>query len=120
MTDEDFETRLENWARWCCANKVVGQCESLEHFYRSPQEWHLPPPPVIPRGPIDRLDALEVLRAWRHVPQPYKTVLKDWYVLRRDPKRTCGRLYLAFSAHLEYLARARLMCRNLLRTAEIC
>lgn len=113
MSDEDLDAALENWGRFCRVTKGIRECDSLEHRYRSPQEWY----EVVPRIPVVAADtelAILVNRAWLQMPYPYKAILCDWYVLRRDPRRTCGRMHLRFSAHGEYLCKARLMCRNLM------
>ena len=61
------------------------------------------------RVPVDPLSALEVNKAWRVLPEPWKQVLADWYCLRRDPRRTCARCHIAFRQHEEYMDRARAM-----------
>lgn len=112
MKDDELEHALVNWGRWCYERAHPSECESIEHLWRSPQEWHEPGAPVVPGPPIDRLLALEVNRAWRVVPQPYKAVLADWYVLHRDPRRTCARQHIAPHMHGEYLAKSRIMIAN--------
>lgn len=116
ISDDELERLLDNWARWCREHQRLGECNSIERKWRSPQVWHEPGAPVTPLGPIDRVSALEVNDAWRRMPEPYKSVLKDWYVHHRSPFYSCRRLSLRPRAHAEYLRIARLMCRNLLTT----
>lgn len=69
---------------------------------------------AIPVTREDVNDALLVNRAWLRMPQPYKTIFKDWYALRRKPEITCRRLHIHWNVHAEYLARANAICRNLM------
>jgi len=109
LTPDDLDALLANWAAWCRERSSRGQCASIEHLWRSPQEWYTPGAPAMARVPVDSLAALEVNKAWRVLPQPWKQILADWYCLRRDPRRTCARCHIAFRDHEEYMDRARTM-----------
>lgn len=119
MTDAEQEWLLENWGRWDRVRRGIETCDSIEKKWKSPQEWGAPGAPVIPAAPPDREAAMAVNRAWLAMPMPYKMVLSDWYVLRLAPRKTCWRLAISRLAHDEYLARARLMCKNLLAFQRI-
>lgn len=112
MTDAELETLLDNWGRWCREHRIIGECESIEHLYRSPQEWDAPPPPPPWKPPISRNAALQVYRAWLAIPDPYKSVIADWYVRHSNPAGTCRRLRLVFRHHRLYLDDGRRMVRN--------
>lgn len=112
LSDDALERLLENWARWCREHRNWGHCFSVEHKWNSPQTWHDTGEPKSPLMPLDRVAALAVNDAWRGMPEPYKTVLSDWYVYRASPHRTCRVNGLRQSAHAEYVNRAKLMCRN--------
>jgi len=114
MTDLELEWALENWARWCQEKKAPGHVRSIEWRWRSPQEWYSLGPPAVSGVPIDGVSALAVNSAWRQVPQPFKQILADWYCLRRDKRRTCGRLKIQVRLHGDYLHRARCMLANVL------
>lgn len=113
-SDDDLERLLDNWGRWCRDLPSRGHCESIESRYRSPQTWYEPGAPQAPASPVDREAALAVNRAWGSVPQPWKGVLRDWYVYHANPAMTCRRLKIPRRAHDEYVHDARLMVRNLL------
>lgn len=113
-SDDELESLLENWARWSRELPERGHCSSLEHRYRSPQTWHDLGAPQAPSQPVNREAALAVNRAWGAMPQPWKGVLRDWYVFGANPRMTCRRIKIPFSAHPDYLRDARMMCRNLL------
>lgn len=123
LTDDDLERALDNWGRWCREHKIIGECESIEHLYRSPQHWHEPPPPQAWKPPISRPAALTVNRAWLVVPQPYKRVVADWYVFHRNPSQTLPTLRIIrrsdkvgreriLELHAVYLDHGRTMVRN--------
>ena len=114
LSEHELELALENWGRWCFEKAAQGHCMSIEHRWRSPQQWYDLGEPKAPSLPIDPLLALAVNRAWRVMPHPYKAVLSEWYVLRRNPVRTCRALAIARSAHDEYIRIARIMCMNIL------
>lgn len=61
----DTKAALVNWGRWARDRFHKQHCASLEHRYRSPQEWgdweHSIPNQV--QGPLDVLSALEMQRA---------------------------------------------------------
>ena len=114
LSDDELERQLENWGRWCRELPSRGHCESIESRYRSPQHWHDLGAPQAPARPVDRDAALNVNRAWGVTPQPWKAVLRDWYVFRANPKMACRRVKIPFVAHDDYLRDARLMVRNLL------
>jgi hypothetical protein len=108
----DLESMLENWGRWCHESKARGHCASIESHWKSPQVWYEPGAPQSPPMPIDIVCALAINRAWRHVPEPYKAVLSDWYARRLNARFTCRRLAIAFRDHGYYLDRARTMIAN--------
>lgn len=118
MTDDELDLLLENWGRWCRFAKSIGMCESIERAWRTPQCWEEEDPyATAPVGEGGRVQALRVNRAWLSMPDLYKRVLRDWYAFRRNPRVTCRLLAIPFRAHGEYLAKARVMCRNLLLCA---
>lgn len=119
ISEPHLEYYLENWARWCKVKHGVATCDSIEHKWKSPQEWGAPGAPEVPRGAIDLVKARQVNVAWLAMPEPYKQVLRDDYVFKRNPRVTCRRYGLAFSAYDEYVRRARLMCRNLMMQAGV-
>lgn len=114
LSDEELERQLENWGKWCRELYEPGHCASIESRYRSPQQWHDLGAPQAPARPVDRDAALNVNRAWGAMPQPWKAVVRDWYVHRANPRMTCRKARIPFSAHEIYLTDGRLMVRNLL------
>lgn len=114
LSDDELERQLENWGRWCRELPSRGHCESIESRYRSPQHWHDLGAPQAPPRPVDRDAALAVNRAWGAMPQPWKAIIRDWYVFRANPRMTCRRVKIPALGHEDYLHDARLMVRNLL------
>lgn len=114
LSDDELERQLENWGKWSRELPERGHCMSIESRYRSPQHWFDLGAPQAPPSPVDRDAALAVNRAWGAMPQPWKGVLRDWYVYAANPKMTCRRVKIPFRAHEDYLVDARLMVRNLL------
>jgi hypothetical protein len=114
VSDEELERLLENWGKWCRELYEQGHCASVESRYRSPQQWHDLGAPQSPPRPVDRDAALAVNRAWGVMPQPWKSIVRDWYVRRANPRMTCRKAVIPFRAHESYLADGRMMMRNLL------
>jgi hypothetical protein len=59
---EKLTRALENWGRWARNRYHQQHCSSIEHRFKSPQEWgdweHATPGQIPP--PIDVLDAVEI------------------------------------------------------------
>lgn len=65
MQEKELKRRLVEWGRWARDRQTRHHCNSLEHRYRSPQEWgdwENGTPNAIP-SPIDSLAAIEVQKA---------------------------------------------------------
>lgn len=114
---------LRNWARWVRGRTARGHCASIEHRYHNklrpdmtPTGWGdwIPavPPPVLP--PIDALQALEVERTMRHLPDGHRRALVLYYVARLPYKGCCRALHLGYDRWPKFLADAQCMVANLL------
>ncbi|MCR4297560.1 MAG: hypothetical protein NUV75_02220 [Gallionella sp.] len=127
MNEAAIHSMLENWARWARGRAVQGHCASIEYRYRSklrpdmtPTGWGdwipVVPLPILP--PIDALQALEVERCMRHLPDGHRMALRLVYVDRMPRKMACLYLVIAFRDYERYLGDARCMIANLLQRAK--
>ena len=109
MTIDDA---LQNWARWARDRAIQGHCASIEYRFRfrtTPDVDWREAPPVVPLPPIDALEALEVERVMRHLPEGHRRALVLFYVVRIPYKGCCRLLHLGYDMWGKYLSDAQCM-----------
>ena len=118
MRIETVHAALENWGRWVRVRQAQGHCASIEYRYRSklrpdetPTGWGdwREAPPVPPLPPVDTLQALEIERCMRHLPDGHRKALKLAYVYRMPSKLICLRLALNKLDYDRFMGDARAM-----------
>lgn len=73
------------WAYWCLRTNIKTGYEpfmstgGIERYYRTPPQWH-PPEPKLPEA--DENVGLAVQRAFIHLPQLYRGILRAEFCLR--------------------------------------
>ena len=123
----DMDAIVQNWGRWARTRIPEGHCASIEHRFKNrlrpdmtPTGWGdwipVVPAPILP--PVDALQALEVERTMRHLPDDHRTALKLAYVYRMPRKMICLRLGIAFADFDRYTGDARAMVAALLHRQE--
>lgn len=120
MNSETVEAMLQNWARYVRGRKVQGHCASIEHRFnwkKRPDDtptgwgdWHWSDKNRIAyEAPVDALQAIEVERTMRHLPDGHRKALRLAYVDRMPRKMVCLRLVIAYRDYDRYLDDARCM-----------
>lgn len=107
---DQIHIRLEHWGRWCMANPTGGNVAPMFRLYRSKaRQWEMP----VIHVSVPVRDNLEIERAVRFVPEPYRTVLRWAYCFQWVPPGAVARECACSKRELaEKLIKARDMVIN--------
>ena len=98
LEHREIDEALSHWGQyWRVKGSPLAQCESIEGTYRSPQEWHEPPPPKgwTEADPAVAVRIETVMQQWAQEGREgakNRRALKFWYVHRSDPEYIRKRL----------------------------
>ena len=119
---QGIRTVLENWGRWAKDRYHKQHCASLEHRYRSPQEWgdweNAAPGQSV--HPIDVLDAVEVQKIIGRLGFQFAWALTFRYCYPRYDRWAAARVCKVYRPErLEKLAgKAEFAFKNLYQSRE--
>lgn len=118
---------LENWGRWLRQRPRQGHCVSIEHrfsFKKRPDDtwtgwgdWNWTDKDrIVYQPPVDALQALDVERVMRWIPEGHRKALFLFYVVRFPYRICCKRLHIGYDIWSIFLGDAQRMVVNHLKT----
>lgn len=110
---EAIHQRLENWARWCKGSNS-GNVHPMFRQYRNGY-WEPAPTPTS----SNVIDAVEVQKIMKDIPEPQRIAIQWFYVKPGSPKKVCFALGVNKRDLLELIHQGRTMMKNVAKVREV-
>lgn len=110
---EAIHDRLLNWARWCRGSR--GQ--NVHPMFRQYRNDYWEPSPAPSCSNV--LDAVEVQKIMKDLPERHRIALQWFYVVKCGPRRICMALGESTSGLETLVHNGRAMAKNLIASKEV-
>lgn len=109
----EIHDRLANWAKWARGGNS-GNVHPMFRQYRN-DYWE----PTPPMAQADTLDAVEVQKVMKDIPEKQRIAVQWCYILRTGPTKFCRELGVSKDGLMALINQGRTMIVNRLKVKEV-